>query len=94
MSVYLYCCVIYLACKAYAPCDIVICGLPDSTIFSTLSHKRYDFRKEKVIEPKIYMFFSLQVLSETFLILRTIRRDIVMNVHRSSGKVPVVLVRF
>ena len=25
---------------------IVICGLPASTIFSTLSHKRQDFRKK------------------------------------------------
>ena len=51
------------------------------------------FEKKKLLNKKS-MFFSLQVLSETFLILRTIRRDIVMNVHRSSGKVSVSLVRF
>jgi len=48
---------------------IVICGLPHSTIFSTLSHKRYNFR-EKVIKlfPKIvpFVFFSLQPSYETF----------------------------
>ena len=27
-------------------CRIVICRLPRSTVFSTLSHKRHDFRKE------------------------------------------------
>jgi hypothetical protein len=37
--------------------------------------------------------FSLQLLSETFLILRIILLDIVINVHRSSHKVPVILVR-
>jgi hypothetical protein len=31
---------------------IVICGLSGSKIFSTLSHKRHDFRK-KVIEHKM-----------------------------------------
>ena len=31
--------------------------------------------------------FSLQILSETFLILRTTQRDITINVHRSSCNV-------
>jgi len=58
--------------------------------FSTLSHKRHDFRKSG-IENKI--FFSVQ-LSEIFLILRRTERDIVVNVPTSSCKVPVTLVRF
>jgi len=37
--------------------------------------------------------FSLQILSETFLILRSILRETVINVHRSSCKVLVILVR-
>jgi len=32
---------------------IVICGLPGSTVFTTLFHKRHDFRKRKVIENKM-----------------------------------------
>ena len=40
-----------------------------------------------------YLFlFSLQLLSETLLIL-SINLDIIINVHRASCKVPVILVR-
>jgi len=38
-------------------------------------------------------WFSLQLLSQTFLILRAIRRDTVINVHSFSCKIPVILVR-
>ena len=62
--------------------------------FSTLSHKMHDFRKKKVIEHKIMVLFSIQLLSETFLILRTIQSDIIINVHRSSRKVLVIRVTF
>jgi hypothetical protein len=40
------------------------------------------------------IFLSPQLLPETFLILRRIRRDTVINVQRSSCKVLVILVRF
>ena len=36
----------------------------------------------------------LQLLLETYLILRIIQRDIVINVEKSSCKVPVILVGF
>jgi hypothetical protein len=36
---------------------IVICGLPDNTVFYTLSHKRRDLKK-KVIGHKIVFNFS------------------------------------
>ena len=43
----------------------------------------------------IYFFlFSVRCLSETFLILRRIQRDMITNVNISSCKVPVILVRF
>jgi hypothetical protein len=43
---------------------------------------------------KCVFCFSLQLLSETFLMLRRIQRDMIVNVYRSSCKVPVILGRF
>jgi hypothetical protein len=60
--------------------------------FSTLSYKQHDLRG-KITEHKMCVFISLQLLFETFLILRIIRRDNVMIVKTSSRKVPVILVR-
>ena len=38
--------------------------------------------------------FSLQIASEMFLILRTIQRTIITNIHRALRKVPIILVKF
>jgi hypothetical protein len=58
--------------------------------FSTLFQKRYDFLKT-LFNIKCVFWFSLQLLSETFFIVRRIQRDIVRNVQTSSRKVPVIL---
>ena len=46
----------------------------------------------KLLNIKCVFSFSLQLLFETFIILRIILRDIVINVKTSSCKVPVFLV--
>jgi hypothetical protein len=51
--------------------------------FHTFYHKRHDFRK-RVIEHEMCFDFLYNILSETFLILRRIQRDVIINVHRSS----------
>jgi hypothetical protein len=46
--------------------------------FSTLFHKRHDFRK-KILKTKYVCLFSPQHLSEAFPVLGIIQRDIVIN---------------
>ena len=62
--------------------------------FSTLSHKRHAFLKKKLLIIKCVFGFSPQLLSETLSILQRTEQDIIINVYRSSCKVPVILVRF
>ena len=51
-------------------------------------------KKKKPIEHKIRVLIYSATLTAKFLILRTIQRDIVINVHGSLCKVPVIPVRF
>ena len=67
---------------------------PALQYFSTLSHKQCDLKK-KVIEYKIcVIWFSLQGLSDTFLILRRTEWDMVKNLRWCLCKVIFFLVTF
>ena len=46
-----------------------------------------------LINIKCVFWFSLHTLSEKFLIIKRIQQDIIIHVHWSSCKVPVILVR-
>jgi hypothetical protein len=62
--------------------------------FSALSRKRYDFQKI-VIEDEICVLIFATNLFETFINLRGIQRDIIINVRRCSCKVSYhILVTF
>jgi hypothetical protein len=50
------------------------------------------FRKKKLLNIKCVFWFSLQLLSETFLVLRKTHLDI--NMYWSSCTIPVIRVRF
>ena len=73
---------------------IDICGLSGSTIFFHQISQTTWFSGRKLLNIKCVFRFLVQLLFETFLILRIIQRDIVINVKTSSCKVPVVLPRF
>jgi hypothetical protein len=60
---------------------------------SILSQKQCEFRG-KFIEHKMCVFILSATLFEIFLILRRVQRDIIINVHRSSCKVQVNLLRY
>jgi hypothetical protein len=77
-----------------APLYIVVFCLSGSTIFSTLFHKSRIF-EEKRIDNKTFCFNLLyNYFSETFLTLRRIQQDIIINVHLSTRKIHVIIVRF
>ena len=65
--------------------------------FSTLSHKPRDFfgvgEGGEPVEHKmcLLIFSTIFFLSEKFIILRRIERDMVMSVYCSSCKVPALL---
>jgi hypothetical protein len=60
--------------------------------FSTLSQKGTILAR-RLSNIKCVYWFYLQILFEIFLILSRIQRDININVHKSSCKVPVILIR-
>jgi hypothetical protein len=81
----------------YVVCVSAALGIQDACpvvpYFSTLPLKHHDFRKE-LLNTKCAFWFSLHLLSETFLILRRTQRDMIRNVHKSSCKLPDILVIF
>jgi len=57
---------------------------PAVPYFSTLSQKKgTNFGKKKLFYIKCVFWFSLRLLSHTFLVARRIRSDVVRSMHRS-----------
>ena len=63
---------------------------PHRPCFPTLSRKGHHFRQNLWNIKRAFSFFFF---SESFLILR-VRRNVVINEHRASFKVPITPVRF
>jgi hypothetical protein len=83
------CSLTYPACTADAP----YCHCSRSAIFFDIYHIKSTKFEKRLLNIKCVFIFSAR-LSETFLILRRIQRDIVMNTKISSCKIPVILARF
>ena len=66
--------------------DIIYCiSTVNRQHFPTLSHKRAGFSKKKMLlNTKCVFWFSVQLLSFIFLILRRNERDIMKNIYRSA----------
>jgi hypothetical protein len=69
-----------------------LCGVSDSTIFFQIILQTVRFSEKNLLNIRCMFWFSVQILYETFLIIRRTERDI--SVYQSSCKVPVILVRF
>jgi hypothetical protein len=71
------------------------CSMTDYRIKETILHKRHNLGGGgKLLNTECVFWFSLQLLSETFLTVIRIQWDIIINVHASSCKDPVILVIF
>jgi len=69
----------------------VICGVPGSTIFfhvisqtARFSEKKKKKKKKRTLNIKCVFWFSLQLLSETFLTPTRTEWNVITNVHDSS----------
>ena len=77
------------ACKLHPPYYTVVCG-PSQSI--TLTRKRHDFRQIVNKHEMCVLIFST-ALFEIFVILEEMNVMLFINVHRSSCKLSVILVR-
>jgi hypothetical protein len=89
MGVYV-CSLSYPTCNALVP-RYHLWPAPLYNIFQTLSNERRYFRekKEKLLNSKCVFWFPLQLLSETFLILRGTEEDMIKNVQCRHWQYPL-----
>jgi hypothetical protein len=80
-------------CNAHAPCYIGICVQPECAVFFPHYLINGTIFEKKLLNIKCAIWFSLQLFSETLLIIIRTERDMITIVYGSSCKVPVILGR-
>jgi hypothetical protein len=73
---------------------IVICGLSGSTVFFHIISKAKIFQEKHILSTERVLWFPLQILSETFLILRRSEQDMIKNAYCLHVKYPLLLSDF
>jgi len=76
------------------PYCIIILVLASCKIYSYIISEKSRFSKKKIIVHKMCVLILSTNMSDTFLIVRRIESDIIIKVHKSSCKLPVILARF
>jgi hypothetical protein len=96
--IYSECCAQPYLSSMQCACAILHCQLWPFWLYHIFPHYLTNgtiFRKKPLLNVKCVFWFSLQLLSETFLILRRTEWDIIKNVYRSAAcKVPLFLLDF
>jgi hypothetical protein len=96
MDVCLYSCFSYAICKPHLSCAVLYFCLWPVCLYHMLSHYLVNGRifSQNVIKHKTCVLIFPTTLPEIFLILRRIKRNIIINVHRVSCKILAIPVRF
>ena len=88
------CSISYPACKVHAQFYIVICGLSGCTTFSHIISETERFLGKKLVNIKSVFWFSLYNFVWNIFHSKKHSVRYYSYVHRSSRKVPVILVKF
>ena len=89
-------CLSYLVCESHLCSSILYCFLWPVRLTHMFPHYLINattFGKKTLLNIKHVFWISLQILSERFLILNRIQREIIIHFLTYSCKVPVILVR-
>ena len=82
--------------RMQSTCVVLYCHLRPLWLHHNFPHYLVNgtIFEKKLLNTKYVFWFYLQLLSQTFLILGRIQRDIVINVNTSLCKAPLIHVRF
>jgi len=73
-------------------CAVSYCHLWPVWLYSIFSHYLTNGTtcEKNLLQMKCVFWFSLQIWSDIFVVLRRIRRDVIINARKSSCKVPIL----